>query len=572
MVQISYKPEFVKIGDMFEYVRSNEWVLQLPSFQRTYVWGDEEIVALMQSISWGHPIGTIMLWEVKSESDDFAARIRPSFVSQSTEGRRRFLIIDGQQRLVSLLLLASNWSLEVGPYNVRRGPISLDLQTMRFQIGRKGINLSEVLQAKLKWTNELTELKNKYRPFDKLEMVVDKLLNYKLSFFILEAEKEGPDTLREMVDLFIKTNRAGQRISNVELMLSYAAGVLDQKLSSVIRKWYDELQKLSPSLEIQPMIRYGFGAGLRLKQSEIDVVDKFKKAVDTLRNQRNVFGESVLISTIEEAFPYLRFTVITVNEIIGKAATELLPSQLSLIPLAKFFLKNRIDSLEKLQDEDRRRILAWLTLVNFHGYYSASASTRLQKDIDSIEESEDKEYFPLEKLLKNIEYYRKGATKIDQKDIMRGISEDVTKRPARSFLFLLYALLCLREASDWVGNKISALRAEELHKHHIFPRECFTPKGGVVFFEEDDELAKMVSGLGNITLINPEKNQEIGGNTPEKYLKNIDGDELERHFIPRNHWNVNDFSKFCEERVILMFNYLKSSPLSLICGSAGNVS
>jgi len=563
MVGISYQPELVTVERLLERVRSCEWALELPSFQRTYVWDNEDIIELIESVVRGLPIGIFMLWEVKDNPNPFALRILPSFMIGG-QTNRRLLIVDGQQRLVSLLLLASDWILKIGPYEIRRGPISLNTQKLTLELGSKGAPLSRAIAAKLGWTDELERLKHEYKPFERLIDVVEKLLKYELSLFILRTEEEGPDALEEMAELFIRANRAGQRISNVELMLSYAAGVLDPELSKIMREWYDKLQKICPSLEIQPIIRYGFGVGLGLKQREIDQVERFKAAVDKLKGQKNIFGKSIITSSLQESLPYLESAIKIINEIIGCSATDFIPSQLSLVPIAAFLRTKAIRSSSELKKNEKEEILCWLILTNFHGYYSTSTSTKLQEDIELISET-TWDSFPFNELLRNIEQKKKGATKIERRDLEKGIEEDITKRPGRPYMFLLYTLLCLNDATDWVGARISVLPSNRLHKHHIFPREYLFPKGHSSKLNED--AIKIASGLGNITLINPELDSEIGSTKPIDYLgRKVPIDELKRHFIPEDAelWNKDMFSEFCEKRVELIYNFLRSSPLSKI--------
>jgi len=39
----------------------------LPAIQRKYVWGDNQITKLMDSIMLGYPIGTFLFWKVKKD-------------------------------------------------------------------------------------------------------------------------------------------------------------------------------------------------------------------------------------------------------------------------------------------------------------------------------------------------------------------------------------------------------------------------------------------------------------------------------------------------------------------------
>lgn len=40
--------------------------IKIPVFQREYVWNDEQIMSLLDSIYMGYPVGSILLWSTKT--------------------------------------------------------------------------------------------------------------------------------------------------------------------------------------------------------------------------------------------------------------------------------------------------------------------------------------------------------------------------------------------------------------------------------------------------------------------------------------------------------------------------
>ncbi|MBK7782461.1 MAG: DUF262 domain-containing protein [Ardenticatenia bacterium] len=82
--------------------RADSGKLQLPDFQRGWVWDDERIRSLVASVSVSFPIGAVMLLETGGHH----VRFKPRPLA-GTQGRLRqiapeTLILDGQQRLTSL--------------------------------------------------------------------------------------------------------------------------------------------------------------------------------------------------------------------------------------------------------------------------------------------------------------------------------------------------------------------------------------------------------------------------------------------------------------------------------------
>lgn len=80
--------------------------VQLPDFQRGWVWDDDHIASLIASISLSYPIGAVMLLQTGGNGVRFQPRpiegVEPSGV------KPEFLILDGQQRMTSLYLAISS--------------------------------------------------------------------------------------------------------------------------------------------------------------------------------------------------------------------------------------------------------------------------------------------------------------------------------------------------------------------------------------------------------------------------------------------------------------------------------
>ncbi|MBD2063290.1 DUF262 domain-containing protein [Funiculus sociatus GB2-A5] len=74
---------------------------QLPDFQRSWVWNDDQICSLLASISLSYPIGAVMMLETGNPDVRFQPRpIEGVTLNNPTEPGE--LILDGQQRLTSL--------------------------------------------------------------------------------------------------------------------------------------------------------------------------------------------------------------------------------------------------------------------------------------------------------------------------------------------------------------------------------------------------------------------------------------------------------------------------------------
>lgn len=79
----------------------NEGKIQLPDFQRGWIWDDDHISSLLASLSLSYPIGAVMLLETGNPQVRFRPRLVEG-VQLSREVDPERLVLDGQQRLTSL--------------------------------------------------------------------------------------------------------------------------------------------------------------------------------------------------------------------------------------------------------------------------------------------------------------------------------------------------------------------------------------------------------------------------------------------------------------------------------------
>lgn len=99
-----------------------EGKLQLPDFQRGWVWDDDHVRSLLVSVARSFPVGAVMLLDT---GGDVRFQVRPienlAFGGPIPEPER--LILDGQQRLTSLTQVLA-LSAPVKTFNEKGKPIS----------------------------------------------------------------------------------------------------------------------------------------------------------------------------------------------------------------------------------------------------------------------------------------------------------------------------------------------------------------------------------------------------------------------------------------------------------------
>jgi len=541
MVSVTIDVDKKSIQELMTEVNSGKFLL--PSFQRQYVWDENDIRDLIDSIINNYPIGTIILWKPSTvsitEIDPFS---KPLIDTETKKTNEVLYVIDGQQRLTSLLLLFNNWIIKRDSKEIKcEIPISYNPINKKFYKSKtRGIDLSKLVKAFcLDDIETLTEL-TKSMPKQALEEMKNKIrniLNYRVPIYIMKTSDENEETFKSMAEAFIRVNKYGVRIGNLELMLSFLAGAISGDLKRRIRNLYEDLYEKF-EIDLQPVIRFAF-SNFGLKQTQISKVEQFKRNITKISNY-DLEESNKIFSRCDKS---MKLTLDIIKRELGITNSRLLPSQTPLIPIATYLYKRNINSIDELDQSDIKNIINWFVLVSFTGYYSSQTDTKLDRDIEVIKQ---KNIFPISELTENMKT-RKSKVKITHGDVRRGLNLNVLRLQGRSHLFLLYIILTKKGADDWNGMLLNKRRSTELARHHIFPKEFLEQN----LNPEDPELKEiLINNLANITFIHKDINSEIEDKSPEEYLPDFI-ESAKKHFIPtdRNLWKIEQYTTFLNYRI-----------------------
>ncbi len=492
------------IQTLIEEVKSGKFVL--PSFQRQYVWDEDDIRNLIDSLINHYPIGTIILWKPSNvDIDPFSKPL----IDVKQKPCEIFYVIDGQQRLTSLLLLFHGWKISRDGEEIKCVPISYNPTNKKFyKSASRGIDLSKLVKAFcLQDINTLTELAQNTpkEQLEEMKEMIRRILDYTIPIYIMETYDENEDTFRSMAEAFIRINKYGVRIGNLELMLSFLAGAISGELKKKIRDLYEGLYDKF-EIDLQPVIRFTF-SNFGLKQTQISKVKQFRRNI----NKISEHDEKEMRKIFNKCDKVMNLTIEFLEKELGITNSRLLPSQTPLIPISAYFYYKNINSIDELDSADIKNIVNWFVLVSFNGYYSSHTDTKLDKDLEVIRESA---YFPWDKLLENMQN-RKAKVKITLNDIKKGLFLNVLRLQGRSHLFLLYIILVKKGADDWNGVLLSRRKFGELAKHHIFPKEYLEQNLNP---EDQDTKEILINNIANITFIHKDINSEIEDDPPYEYL------------------------------------------------------
>jgi len=538
MVHIDIDVRIRSIGEIIEDLESGKYYL--PSFQRRWEWNADKIKDFIDSILRRYPVGVIILWKPsRKDIDPFS---KPLIGDDYEESQERYYILDGQQRLTALLLMFNNWRIRRKSEEIAESPISFNPANNRLYKGHRGVDLSKILRAfSLNDIDAYNELMRNYSPhLNKLRELARKIITYRIPIYVISTSDEDERIPVDMAEAFIRVNRYGVRIGNIELMLSYLGGEIGGEFVSRIRKIHDELENMI-GLDLQPLLRFLF-SNFGLRQTQISGVEQFRRSVRIIREK--IGKESEIFRKSEDAINAL----VEFLRNLGITDVGILPSQVVLVPILKFFYVGGISNLDNLSSSEIKNIENWFVLASFNGYYTNSTDTKLEKDIETILASSS---FPFEELKKNMES-RRVKTVISYDDLKKGLDTNVLKKSGQSYLFLLYLLLVKNNADDWTGRLIKECNMRDLDKHHIFPRNYLKEN---MSFETDEDEEKRINCISNITFISKSVDIEIGDTPPKEYLPKY-LNELEGHFIPDDEslWTVDNYESFLEKRLELIYS------------------
>lgn len=505
----------------------------LPTIQREFVWDEDDIKQMMESLLNGYPIGIITVFKTDIE---FPSVPLIDSSEKNTSNLTRRYVLDGQQRLTSVLLLRNGWKIKREGELIERTQIYFnpDDRTLRVKGKRSsGYDFSDLIRMCMFAESPKPHLQKA------LEYLRKNFLDRPVAFYEVEVKKNGrteEEIYKHMSEIFIRINRAGIRLGNLEMFLSFFASASLGKKDVIETHRYLN-QKYS--MDLEPFIRFVF-SNLSLSQSQITKTDQFKKAVKDIRSK---YSDQDIKGVIDNCKTSIENTMAMLRSELGISTTQIFPSETVLVPLFQHMYLRR--SLSGIDENDKKRIIKWFLLASYNGLYSSSPNTKVESDLKLVKQCDIAKGFPLDELLRSMkdkikvtEIGKKDFTNIDI-NILRGVA-------GKKYLFLEYVLLCRHQATDWTGRLLTERTYPELDRHHIFPKDQLA-----TVIDEDS----LINHIGNLTFIDRVLNEQLQGALPKDYLENFDADVLKKHFVPldRSLWELDKYEQFVEMRTEMLW-------------------
>lgn len=584
------------LKELLEKVSKGE--LQLPEFQRSWVWDDGKICKLIESITMGFPMGAVMFLETGGEVN-YKPRLFTGVDNQCKEVKPEFLVLDGQQRLTTLFqvfmgknavetCLEKNKNTTIYRYYYLDINKALDETQDRedaiISISDKKIKTSEIGKViDLDLRTREDEFKNMMFPlnimfsdecFDWLDdmvdyhdddrmkykeikrafrsQIVDPIKSYKLpAITVLKTTSQS-----SVCQIFENVNRGGVPLNVFELVTASLAaeGVeLRQEWGKIRTKFcnlnYDLLNEVSGTDFITSMTLWESYEQSLVPRSDNKVIGVKCKKKDVMNLRRQVF-ETKNKQLVDAFIDAARFLIKQ-----GIYTSANLPYNTQYIPLAAIFaydncheklLHNSLPALTKLSQ--------WYWCGVLGELYGGANETRYASDIkDFFAWVEDDSAIPDTVARSSFQATRLLSLQTRNSAAYKGIM----------------ALILQDEPLDFAtGSKMSiaSYTLDSIDIHHIFPAN---------YCERANLPSKKWNSVVNKTMISASTNRTIGGVAPSEYIqklfrKNNDPDSVIKaittHKIDFELLKSDNFDNFINDRAVKLLDRIERATGKSVTG------
>lgn len=353
----------------------NSGIIQIPEFQRDFIWDLENVMNLLKSIKMNYPIGSFLFWKPETQFK-VAKQIGPYFIKdefvETFEKINCKYVLDGYQRMSSLFGALTNpkdihnFNLDYGLYNSTFN-IYYNLKDEEFENYKgKNNNLESYivpvyilldfegfLTISQKIQNDFNqELSNIYT--SRLKKIVTTFERYQMPVIEIAG-----GSLDEAIDIFTLLNKEGKPITPDWILSAktYSSNFrLGDKIDEVLEKLeeFNYTDRRPKEIAVRELI-------FRSIQSSFgDLYLDNKKTDILILSKKPNFKEQVekTIQSIELVVKFLFEELLIVDN-------KLLPANMQFIFLVEFFNHNPMPN-EKQIDELKK----WFWITTFANYFT----------------------------------------------------------------------------------------------------------------------------------------------------------------------------------------------------------
>ncbi|TBF82601.1 GmrSD restriction endonuclease domain-containing protein [Rhizobium leguminosarum] len=537
----------MSITQLVQEIDAGEIVL--PAIQRDFVWSEDQIETLLDSLLRGYPIGIALLWEtyepiqVRRFSKDYRTDIIHKF-SDNPKGRRVRMVLDGQQRLNSLYVaLKGTYDGKTLFFDVLSGRHSEDYseQKFRFKFATdseiKAINLQAVEapdRANAYWLSlgSLTSVspiemaRTRANIVSKMQLGQDD--QFRLEANLLEAQhalttnaellkmqvidanlptdSSARKTAFDILEIFVRINRQGVPLKRSDLIVSMLRLYWPQA-SDLLPAFIAELNSSSNlNFDNDFVIRCMFavsGLGTRLD-------------FELLRNKKNI---EKLKGTYEGCFDAIRSTRDFIKNDCKIDNTRLLGGISTLVPFVFYMYHSPNKSLPLRAKTDATRAIFLFGFSKLFSQHIESRTAAYIRDIFDERTIAAAGKFPINETIQHVAW--KTNFVASDRSLFNNNHE-----------------LALALVQNLPGGPVAYV-GNLPEVDHIFPKSTLHERG----FDW-----QKINDLANFWILPRGINRNKTNSAPKEYLKDVDDSLLEDALIDRDLLTFGKFDRFLKVR------------------------
>ena len=560
--------------NLYEILKDvNSGKIQLPDFQRGWVWDDDRIKGIIASVAKSFPIGAVMLLETGNENIRFKTKPVEGVVGLNGT-KPEMLILDGQQRITSLYqaiitnrvvntrnskgyeikrwyyinmvkALDNDSDLEEAIFSINENKIItenigrdiiLDLSTEENEFKNLMYPVSMVDNYD-EWRTKFIEYwdydRDKIKFWNEFEKKIIKGFNgYNLPVIVMKKE----NTKEAVCQVFEKVNTGGVSLTVFELLTaSFASDEFDLKAN-----WEDIKNKFKPykilnntsNTDIIQAITLYSTFNKRLAAITSGLTENIPSVSAKRKEMLNLTLSEYLKYRDEIVEGFIKSSKILVENHIFNSRD--LPYSTQLVPMAAILAKlgDKIDNVG-----NKNKLMRWFWCGVFGELYGSANETRYALDMiqvtDWIENNAEE---PKTIYDANFSPSRLNTLRTRNSAAYKGV----------------YALMMDENTKDWLSaTKIDFITyfSESIDIHHIFP---------VAWCEKNNIPRKDYDCIINKTPLSGRTNRIVSGDAPSKYLERLKkragvsdsefNDILRSHVVSPDYMYKDDFYGFFNNR------------------------
>lgn len=284
----SYSVNQLMVDDLLSMIRIGD--IAIPEIQRPFVWQDNKVTELIDSLYKGYPIGYIITWKSPN------AKLKDG---SKSEGKK--ILIDGQQRITALRAAILGETVKRDDYSNKTIRVAYD------PIEHKFATSGSVETNNPRWIKDISPILNGQkklhsfvREYCQLNPTIDEDLIYDeidalrdiLKRPVGVIELPGSLDIEIVTEIFIRINSKGVTLNQADFVMSTIAAN-ESYGGNMLRKCIDHFSELA----VRPDIYSS------LMQNDVDFAEsKYRPQIDWLRKENDDIYDPSYVDILRVAF------------------------------------------------------------------------------------------------------------------------------------------------------------------------------------------------------------------------------------------------------------------------------